>query len=263
MYIAWGTIRLAVLQKQILTILKSLAPPRAFAWQWDSHGEYNGFIPQSAGPYNINDYTYVKGNVQSLGSDVINNLWRNNFVALRIAGNIPYPTTTPSTLYPPVSPVPPFGAEKSRWTMFQRSIRPQDNDSVMGPYTDGLLSYYASYKVPQLTQYGQIGSTKNVPISCAIPVDIFSPQPYTTPVLFGGDTYINRYTEKNPFYFFNGWLQDAPDDYEYNYRNYINIPYPRYWLDNTTAYTDFLALPSRYRHLDAQVNAGNITLPLV
>lgn len=240
-------IRYKVLQGQILQILKSFAPPRAFAWQWDSHGYYNDFNGQFLrSGHNINDYSYIAGNVQAFANMTVNNLWRNKYVALQLDSSIPNIA----------------GLEKSRYTMTERGVRPQDNDSVMGPWSDNVYSFYASYKVPQLTQYGQIGSTKNVPISCVYEVDYKSTARYTTPVLFGGDTYINRYTEKNPFYYFNDWLVDAPPDYEYNYRNYINMPYPRYWIDNTGVTLDILGLMSRLRHLDGQVNAGNITLGL-
>jgi hypothetical protein len=245
--VSWGVIRFVTLQKQLLTLFKSLAPPRAFAWQWDSVGEYNRVTGQFAGStHRIKDYAYIKGEVQFFAGSAINNLWRNNFVGLELETPIPNLT----------------GFETSRLTMGQRGIRPVDNDSTIGPYVDSLASFYGSYRVPQATQYGQIDSTKNIPISCVYKVDPFVGAPYSTDVIFGGDTYINRYTEKNPMFFFNDWLVDAPDDYEYNYRNYINVPYPRYWIDNTNVYNDLIAIPSRYRHLDAQVNANNLlTLP--
>lgn len=246
-YILWSPIRFKALQQQILTLLKTFAPARAFAWQWDSHGFYGDFIKQyTSAEYNIQDYSYIKGEVQSFADMEVNNLWRNKYVALQLSAPI-------ANLY---------GLEKSRYTMTERGVRPQDNDSVIGPFTDSLYSFYASYKVPQLTQYGQIGSTKNIPISCVYQVDTTSNATYTSPVVFGGDTYINRYTEKNPFYYFNDWLVNAPPDYEYNYRNYINQPYPRYWIDNTLVTLDILGIMSRLRHLDAQVNAGNINLGL-
>jgi len=247
-YILWAPIRFKVLQNQILTILKTFAPARAFAWQWDSHGEYADFNAQfSSAQYNIQDYSYIAGNIQTFANMSVNNLWRNTYVALQLSA--------------PIANI--AGLEKSRYTMTERGVRPDDNDSVIGPWSDSLFSFYASYKVPQLTQYGQIGSTKNVPISCVYSVDVTSTRTYTSPVIFGGDTYINRYTEKNPFYYFNDWLIDAPPDYEYNYRLYINTPYPRYWIDNTGVTLDILGIMSRLRHLDAQVNAGNINLIVV
>jgi hypothetical protein len=52
---------------------------------------------------------------------------------------------------------------------------------------------------------------------------------YNTDTLFGGDVYINRYTEKNPYFFFNTWLIDSLDGTEFDFTNHINGPAPRYY----------------------------------
>jgi hypothetical protein len=80
--------------------------------------------------------------------------------------------------------------------------------------------------------------------------------------LFGGDTYVVRYTEKNPFLFFNDWLLGESEDYAYDYRNYINIPYPCYWMDNRKIYSDLLNVAHRYRHLDVHTFGGSISAGL-
>lgn len=255
-------IKFKVLLDQLLTIITSLAPAREFAWQWNSAGRYNDFytIPGNT-LYDITDYQYIKNYVQTFAGASVNNLYRNNYVALQLQRAIPNLVFTF-----------PFVGEKSRWTIYERNNatfpyffqgpafwKPEDNDSFSPSYTDYIQSFYAAYKVPQPSQYGQLGSTKNIPIGC---MQIMSGEDtiYTSEVMFGGDTYINRYTEKNPFFFFNDWLLDAPVDYMYNYRNYINVPYPRYWIDNTKIHTDFLGLASKLRHLDAQTDGGNLQL---
>jgi hypothetical protein len=68
-------------------------------------------------------------------------------------------------------------------------------------------------------------------------------------VLFGGDVYINRFTEKNSMFFFTNWLMGEPDQIEYDYTRYINIPYPRFWVNNTEKHS-FFSLPNDYRVLD-------------
>jgi hypothetical protein len=52
-----------------------------------------------------------------------------------------------------------------------------------------------------------------------------------TPVFFNGDTYVNRYTEKNSMFFFYDWLYGQPDGYEYNYLIRQMIPEPRFWIN--------------------------------
>ena len=55
---------------------------------------------------------------------------------------------------------------------------------------------------------------------------------YSSGVLFGGDTYLNRYNEKVIMPFFWQFLQNnEPDLFPYNYENYQNLPYPRHWAN--------------------------------
>jgi hypothetical protein len=51
--------------------------------------------------------------------------------------------------------------------------------------------------------------------------------------LFGGDTYVCRFTEKNPMFFFYDWLYGDPNGYEYNYLDSQMIGEPRYWVNST------------------------------
>jgi len=37
-------------------------------------------------------------------------------------------------------------------------------------------------------------------------------KPFNSPVLFGGDVYINRYTEKTSFFYFHSGLMGEPDE---------------------------------------------------
>jgi hypothetical protein len=57
----------------------------------------------------------------------------------------------------------------------------------------------------------------------------------TNYTIFGGDNYVGRYTKKNTFFFFYDWLNKQPDEFQYDYRQYTMIPYPRYWI-NTKKY---------------------------
>ena len=49
--------------------------------------------------------------------------------------------------------------------------------------------------------------------------------------LFGGDVYINRYTEKNTFFYFYDWLYKQPDGSYFDYTKYNMVPYPTYWVN--------------------------------
>jgi hypothetical protein len=59
-----------------------------------------------------------------------------------------------------------------------------------------------------------------------------NPVRYSSYTMFGGDIYINRYTEKNSFFYFYDWLYKQPDETEFDYLKYKMIPWPTYWHDS-------------------------------
>ena len=69
--------------------------------------------------------------------------------------------------------------------------------------------------------------TKPDPCDPIIPTDVFS----TIQPLFGGDNYINRYTEKTVMPFWWNFMNGEPDGTPFDYRRYTNIPFPRYWMN--------------------------------
>ena len=101
------------------------------------------------------------------------------------------------------------------------------------------------------SQYGQLEQIKQIPIStCVNPITPNKSLRFSTQTLFGGDIYINRFTEKNTMSFFSDWLMGQPDLYEYDYTQVINVPYPRFWINNTEKRA-FFKLADDYRALDA------------
>lgn len=220
------------IRQQLLDIIKGLLPLRQFATQYNSYGRYNAVVPLGGGGVisDIQDYQYIRGYMQYFAGASVNNLFRNKYVAIQTKQIMPA-----------------YQGEKSRFLISDLAGNTQW--APHGP----LLSYYASYRTPRAAQYGQLDSVKQVPISCMFPVDVNSPAKFTSPIIFGGDTYINRYTEKNPFFYFNDWLKTGTiNDFEYDYRNYINVAYPRFWVDNTNEFAveNFFTLPDRNRRLD-------------
>ena len=102
-------------------------------------------------------------------------------------------------------------------------------------------SHYGALKGRVVNQYGQLESVRQIVITpCEQKLNTYllsnigpfncgglaytQRKVISTPVFFNGDTYINRYTEKNNMMFFYDWLYDQPDGFEYNYylRNMIS-----------------------------------------
>jgi hypothetical protein len=124
------------------------------------------------------------------------------------------------------------------------------------PFSTRIASHYASVKVRLGNQYGQLQSTYqgikqivitpceqkigtgsnifNSHVTSGICYDeqVTQRKLTTTPVLFGGDIFINRYTEKNSMFFFYDWLYGQPDGFEYNYAIRNMIPYARFYANS-------------------------------
>lgn len=276
-----------VVSQQILNVVNGMVPTIQYARQYNSHGFYDQPVYSPSITHSVTDYQYVSGYLQTFGDQDINNLYRNDYLALRVEGGIP--TTFPiytndpvtgagqnyqgairflNTSGPGTGTIVPNSVDCSRFTLGQApsSPYPPGFRAQLGPFESPIVSWYGAYKVPQPSQYGQIDSGVEIPISCVQAVDTTSTVLYTTPILFGGDTYINRYTEKNPFFFFNDWLVGQQNDYLYDYTQYENVPYPRYWINNSKVYFDQWVFgpgsgASKNWHLDELASTANNPWP--
>lgn len=156
------------------------------------------------------------------------------------------------------------------------------------PFGSPIASHYAGLKVRIQNQYGQLQAIKQIVVTpCEqklsdYPIELIGPNncgdpvlPYSqnrirnTNIFFGGDTFINRYTEKNSMFFFYDWLYGQPDGFEYNYYLHQMIPAPRFWT-NSKAFdtTDLIdtssggpaqgtgGKPSKFYNLDFKVSSS-------
>jgi len=163
-------------------------------------------------------------------------------------------------------------------------------DEKIIPFTNPIASNYVGLKFSIRNQYGKLENVQQIvatPCEQKIDFDNLSTTDFgastpncivplvhnkiaKTSVFFGGDTYINRFTEKNIMPFFRQWLFDQPESTPYNYFIEPNIPYPRFWANsekwdfsqiyNISNIIDVIAdanfgsglLPSSYYNLDGQ-----------
>jgi hypothetical protein len=209
-----------------IKVLESLIPYNKFAYQYNAHGFYTNYTcpKQSNTRRKVLDAQYINPYLQEFGIDYrINNLFRSRIVAVRLDNEIERPSVV----------------DDSRVTIGNLQLWKDPTR----PFKRTTSAYYSSLKIKMASQYGQIDSIIQVPISsCVYATEPSKDLKITSPVLFGGDIYINRYTEKNTFFFFNDWLFGQPDGYQYDYMQHINIPYPRYWMDTTQYdYTKLIA----------------------
>jgi len=230
---------LVSIKEQLYRMFKQIVPKRQFARQFNSHGFYNESIQNRNGNIRrkIINSVYVSSNVQQFPNSPlsnisyqINNINRSRVVVLQTNREILDPENI-------------NGGNKEE----TRYIISQENT-----INKRLFSYYTALKLSIPSQYGQLQSVKQLVISSCYGDMTSSPSGiFSTSVLFGGDTYINRFTEKNTMFFFTDWLLGQPDLTEFDYTKYINIPYPRYWIN--TEYggpTVSGGTPDQFRSLD-------------
>ena len=118
------------------------------------------------------------------------------------------------------------------------------------PFSLQIASHYGALKEKARNIYGQIGSEFQIPatpceqqlskynipeMSWNCPIDntlYYFKKIVRSSIVFGGDTYINRYTEKNNMMLFNDWLYDQPDGFEYNYYLHSMVSQARFKVNS-------------------------------
>jgi len=192
----------------ILRLIRALSPYQQYALQYNSHCFYNIAVPNQIGNrrHAINEALYLDTDLQDLGTLWrINNLYRGRSVALEVAGAIS------QCLNPDDS---------------QQLVQDHSKPTKVA-FTSNASSHYVGLKQRLRNQYGQLDGIIQIPATtCMTPI-----AQTTTNVIFGGDTYIGRHTEKNTMFFFYDWLHGQPDAEEFNYKEHQMIPDPKYWMD--------------------------------
>jgi hypothetical protein len=231
------------LTAKILELFLKIAPKVQFGHQVNSSGFYNKTVTSPTGQRRraIDTFTYVKSSIQSFTkTHNINNLNRGQFVAVELSSSVANPSLTDTSL----------------------SVTFNNRGSLISRFKYKISSHYASLKIPIPSQYGQLDQIKQLPISnCVTYTQPTLLSRSKTTVIFNGDVYINRHTEKNQFLYFTTWLMGEPDLTDFNYRNHINIPYPRYWIDSSNDVLTIFENSDDYRRItSAQANVLNLWL---
>jgi len=219
-----------VAKQQLLGIIYALIPNVQYAAQFNSHGFYKNYIPSEEGNIRreVFEANYIGSNIQQFTADYqVNNQNRSKFVCVKINSNVANPITKDS----------------SRILLGSSSINQIQSGNIS--------SLYGALKVSIPSQYGQLESIKQLSISeCVSPSKPKKNVKMSSNVFFGGDTYIGRFTEKNSMFFFNTWLYEEPDGYEFDYSLYPTLPYPRFWVNSQRYIGVFNDKPSNHRSLD-------------
>lgn len=194
-----------------LSTVRTFAKSEQYAYQVNSHCQYENFVASGKNSKRraIEDAVYLYPAVQDFNNKKVNNYKRESSVILKLERLLNFPTIK----------------DNSRKTM--SSANACDTKS----YSATASSYYGSIKQSQPAQYGQIQNIRWIDTGYCFPINTSSTK-YTTGLILGGDTFIGKFSIKRKFNYFNQTAYNQNDDFEFDYRKYVNIPYPRYWMDS-------------------------------
>jgi len=229
-----------------IDLIYSLVKFRQYAVRYISHGILHkdnvGNVNSANKRRYVNNAAYLSNGFDTFENSRINNIYRSSTVVLNIANSST--SGVGAILNPSITDT----------TVNSLSQNVSGGPSYTNPFKQFRTTascYYTGLKVRFRNQYGQLDSIIQQPTGCAVIVNNNEAIPqtaivydsansvttfvtiYNTPVLFGGDTYIGRYTEKNTFFYFNEWLYNQPDGTEFDYKEHFLGLYPRYWADFT------------------------------
>jgi hypothetical protein len=216
---------------EVIDAFYAMVNESAFVYKYNSEGIYNNYNNQTNGSWRIknNDSNYLGSSFQTFGNGKykINNLFRPTTVAIELSKEIDDPDVD----------------DKSRFVMggevnASGSATTFGDSTLLNPGNSRkreISAYYGALKFNFDNQYGQLDGIKQIQMRGC--VQLLDPAAslsimYTSDPIFAGDTFVGRYTEKTIMPIFTDYLMGQPDGFTFNYSMYVNVPYPRYWLNS-------------------------------
>lgn len=202
-----------------------------YGWSYNSIASYDYYADIENGlgikQRTLDSSQYLIPGVQSVGDSInINNYQRESSVYLRTNETItplPFPNQSPSVI---------LGSGESIVEDKSRYVNSQINCSMPEQQFDiSVVSYYASLKNIFPGQWGQMYSYETIDTGYQT---IFSDLDFlsgASPIadIFGGDTFISKFSFKTKLPFFIDNRVGAPDESDIFYDEIGNIAYPEYW----------------------------------
>jgi len=184
---------------------------------------------------------YAFPGVQNVGENInLNNFNRESSVYLKTNIALPVPSQTPNLL---IGGTVPSIQDRSRWTISEKG----NCNTPENQFDISVVSYYASIKNTLPNQWGQIYSYTTIDTGFQTLLNTSTAQG----VVFGGDTFINRFSFKTKIPFFIDNRVGAPDDSDIYYDEIGNVAYPKYWFSSRSILYD-------YTHVSSATEIKNI-----
>lgn len=252
----------------VLRLIQNIVRYRDYALRYHSHCFY-----KEENSVTYDRYRRTIENAEYLGSELslfngdtkINNIFRPRTVAVELIPNqgVPQDISNYALNTTGIEATRILASQVNKLVTFDGHLEKPygvnftKNDSYNG-ITNGTpqvaSSYYTALKQRIRNQYGQIGHIKQVPIGCMKTLSEHT-KPITSEIIFGGDTYVGRYTEKNTFFFFYDWLYKQLDGEQFDYEERKMLPHPIYWA-NFEKYESYEYVQSIFGYL-GDIFSGN------
>ena len=219
---------------EMIELFYNLIKKSEFAWKYNSYGLFNRFDKVNTGLWRIKNTAsnYLGSSFQMFdsGNYKVNNLFRPETVAVALLDEIADPDIEDRSRFC-VGGYVDSGGTGIKW----------NNSYLLDPKVnkkENISAHYGALKFNFDNQYGQLDGIKQTPMRGCLelldPDNVNPPLPtiYTSKPIFSGDTFIGRYTEKSIMPIFSNFLLGQPDEFTFDYSLYVNIPYPRFWLNS-------------------------------
>ena len=203
-----------------LDIIKDFSGYKQYAYQYNGKVVYNNQKCVKKGNKRRNVLRqpfYLDNGFHSVGEYNINNGGRNSSIFVELKNGIDFPTVK----------------DTSRKTLSELNMI----GNPLGKVSSMSSAFYVTNKQNNPNQYGTIESVKPVKIhNCVQYFDLTDEKKtYNTEEMFGGDCIIYMHSHLNKFPIFRQNIANTnySPGMEYDYRNYNNASYARYWFDST------------------------------
>ena len=232
--------------QEIIDLIYNLVSYQDYAWKYNAHGLYfatQRLTPGTRTRTKVEVARYIGSTMQQLTANIkINNIQRPATVAIKTDGTNAIPIPTP-------------GLDQSKFIIGQVNGGAGIHYRPSQLITSSIAAHYTALKVKFANQYGQLDQINQIPVRGC--VELWRDQPvidkdtgeiipfdnlnvldtnnrgiFKSKTSFGGDCYLNRYTEKVIMPFFWDFLEGQPDGFPYDYRLRSNVPRPIYWMNS-------------------------------
>lgn len=242
---------------QLIQDMESFMTYQDYALQYNSHGSFTNYAcaPVDNTRRQLINYQYLYDGINSINSVQFNNYKRENSVYCQFNSSLAVPTnvdTTNKDITATNLCSNPFNSFNTVASMYYGSV----NNKVPNQYgqIDSITYQDTGYLDTTLMNTSAIGST-----------DVF----YETDTVFGGDTYVSKFAYNTHHQFFRQNIANSnfPDGTQFDYSQYRNVGYPRFWLSTEKYDVSELIvvgshpgkLPTNKYNLDCVSNPGSVT----